>query len=222
MKILTNNNHFKAIWIGHSFGGKVAISAALNHSHHVTGLIPIEIGIYSSHMCIHVSQYMHHIIIAPVDYKSKTATQIQIIKTLQEVQELKFDNLSHLKGYIYRNQPKLTSFDVDYLTSSFYKNKTGEYITNLNLSTLLSEMDPIIYFEEQHSNLHYHGPTIFLGGSQSNYIKSEKHAPIMESFFGSNYTIKYMPGNHMIFDEDYTQFMDHLFLPSLQEIDELQ
>lgn len=136
-----------------------------------------------------------------------------------EVNKIGFSNKEKMMEFVITKLGKLTLFDIEYLLSSFKRNNNGIYKTNMNLDYILSELDDIIHFNDDHSGLMYNVNTIFIAGSQSNYIKKDKYINEIEHFFGKNYQIKYMNANHMLFEEDYDMFMNEYFVPSLNEID---
>ena len=139
--------------VGHSMGGKAAMVLALTAPEKVDRLIVADI--------------------APVGY---THTQIQYIEAMRAVDltliETRGDADRQLRATVPEDGIRaflLQSLDV------------RERRWRLNLDVLASEMDRIIGFPEEIDG-RYEGPTLFLSGANSDYVRPEHRARIKSLF----------------------------------------
>lgn len=138
--------------LGHSMGGKAAMTLALTRAEMVNRLIVADI--------------------APVSY---THTQIQYINAMKAVDLHGIERRSDAKDLLAPNvdDPELISF---FLQSLDVKNK--QWI--LNLDTLAAEMEHILSFPDISGA--YEGDTLFLTGATSDYVKPEYRPKIKDLF----------------------------------------
>lgn len=138
--------------LGHSMGGKAAMTLALTSPEHVNRLIVADI--------------------APVSY---THTQIRYIEAMKAVDLSRIERRSDAKALLapHLDDPELVSF---FLQSLDVKNRKW----TLNLDTLAAEMAHILGFPEMSGS--YEGDTLFLSGAKSDYVTREHRPIIKALF----------------------------------------
>lgn len=137
----------KAVIIGHSMGGKVAMNFALDHEDMVEKLIVVDI--------------------APIQYKgnheeildSLSALPIQQIESREEAQ------------FFLRNRIKEES-TIQFILKNLTRNTDGRYIWKMNLPVIQAHYQEILSHQPTHSK--YEGPTLFIKGANSGYIETDK------------------------------------------------
>ena len=154
LSLMTHLHIDKAIFLGHSMGGKIAMQLALSHPDKVSKLIVADI--------------------APVSYP---AHHQHIINGLQS---LDFNEITTRKAadqalsqYVENQgvrQFLLRNIAVDKQGLSFKCNLEG--IAN-NYAEIMKAFDP---------QLHYDGPTLFIKGGDSDYITSQHREIIVQHF----------------------------------------
>lgn len=161
--------------LGHSMGGKAAMVLALAHSEQVHRLIVADI--------------------APVAY---THTQIQFIQAMRAVDlsnvHKRSDAEDQLKTLI--DDPSLTSF---FTQSLDIKEKKWR----LNLDVLADQMPHILSFPEVDGT--YNGPTLFLSGANSDYVKREDR-PRIKALFPQAGFLKIPGAGHWLHAEKPREF----------------
>lgn len=138
--------------LGHSMGGKAAMTLALTRPELVNRLIVADI--------------------APVTY---THTQAHYIEAMKAVDLSAIERRSDAKDLLapHVDDPDLVSF---FLQSLDVKNK--EWL--LNLDTLAAEMDHIMSFPDLSGS--YEGETLFLTGAESDYVTPDHRTAIKDLF----------------------------------------
>ncbi len=138
--------------LGHSMGGKAAMVLALTRPELVNRLIVADI--------------------APVAY---THSQIEYIDAMKAVDLSRVEKRSDVAEQLasVMNDPSLISFfsqSVDIKTKRWH----------LNLDVLAKEMPKILSFPDLTG--HYGGPTLFLSGANSDYVKRDDRGTIKALF----------------------------------------
>ena len=138
--------------VGHSMGGKAAMTLALQHPEKVASLLVADI--------------------APVTY---THSQIQFIEAMRAVDLSQVEKRSDAVAQLARHVPDkaLQSF---FTQSLDLQNKRWK----LNLDTLADAMPQILGFPDVDGT--YTGPTLFLSGGQSDYVLPEHRPRIRTLF----------------------------------------
>ena len=138
--------------LGHSMGGKAAMTLALTQPEHLNRLVVADI--------------------APVSY---THTQIQYINAMKSVDLTQVERRSDAKDLLapHVDDPELVSF---FLQSLDVRNQRWV----LNLDTLAAEMDHILSFPDLSGS--FEGETLFLTGSTSDYVRAEHRPRIKSLF----------------------------------------
>ena len=142
----------KADVIGHSMGGKSAMTLALTHAQAVNKLIVADI--------------------APVAY---THTQIQFIEAMRAVDMNKVERRSDAEA-------QLAELGVEKALQSFFTQSLDltEKRWRLNLDGLADQMPNIMGFPDL--NTSWAGPTLFLSGAASDYVLPEHRERIKALF----------------------------------------
>ena len=163
--------------LGHSMGGKAAMTLALTRPDLVNRLIVADI--------------------APVAY---THSQLQYIHAMRAVDlsrvEKRSDALSQLEE-VGVEDPTLRSF---FTQSLDLKSKRWR----LNLETLEAEMSKIMGFPDIEGS--YGGKTLFLSGANSDYMLSE-HRPRIKQLFPKAGFVKISGAGHWLHAEKPAEFL---------------
>ncbi len=146
----------KAVVLGHSMGGKAAMTLALSRPELLAGLIVADI--------------------APVPHEH---SHLGYIKAMQAVDLARVARRSDadpmLAGVI--PEPMLRSFRLQNLVI-----EDGRASWRLNLAALEANMAPLLDFPTDLPEAAYEGPTYFLHGSASPYVPPETHPRIRALF----------------------------------------
>lgn len=154
--LMDTNGVNKAVLLGHSLGGKVAMTFALERPGRTQALIPVDI--------------------SPVAYGHRLEGLIQAL------QDLPLNTLAsrreaddHLKSRI--GDPVLRGFLLQNLIM-----RNGQFHWRLHLTGIQSNMDDLLGFPEFPTQVRYLGPACFIRGGESHYLRSE-HIPLIKARF---------------------------------------
>lgn len=161
--------------LGHSMGGKAAMTLALTHPQRVNRLIVADI--------------------APVTYEHSQIRYVDALKAadLSGITK-RSDAAERLEGLI--DDPALIPFFLQSLD-------VAERRWRLNLETLGAAMPQIMGFPRFEDP--YEGPTLFLTGGQSDYVKSEHRAEINRLFPAARF-VKLPGAGHWLHAEQPRDF----------------
>ena len=133
--------------MGHSMGGKASIWLALEHPERLKKLIVVDI--------------------APVNYPPRHQAIIQAMLTMP---------LASFKSRKEADQwlaPTIKQpFERAFLLKNLKWDENGKFTWQCNLSEIARHYLSITAFHE--TDLRYHGPTLFIGGGQSDYLQPER------------------------------------------------
>lgn len=163
--------------LGHSMGGKAAMTLALTRPELVNRLIVADI--------------------APVSY---THSQIQYVHAMQSVDLCQVTTRSDAHAQLDAagvSDPALRAFFLQSLDVKARK-------WRLNLETLAKEMPKIMSFPEIEG--HYLGKTLFLSGANSDYVRTE-HRPEIKALFPEASFIKISNAGHWLHAEQPEAFI---------------
>ncbi|AUQ98625.1 alpha/beta fold hydrolase [Phaeobacter inhibens] len=143
--------------IGHSMGGKAAMTLALNHPQALRRLLVADI--------------------APVAYQH---SQIQYIHAMRQVDLAKVERRSDAEA-------QLADLGVEKALQSFFTQSLDlpKKRWRLNLDTLEHDMPHIMGFPE--TDAQWDGSTLFLSGAASDYVLPEHRPPIKARFSQSHF-----------------------------------
>lgn len=166
--------------VGHSMGGKVAMDIALHYPELVQSLVVVDI--------------------APITYKghhegvfeAMFAINPETIKNRKEAEEI------------------LAQFPIDWSTQQFVlKNlnlnkDTLKYEWRMNLPIIYKAYDEILAFKE--TDAVYDGPTLFMRGEKSNYIKLEEFDSF-KKYFPNAQLVDIANAGHWVHAENAKDFV---------------
>lgn len=154
-QFLDQQNLDNATFIGHSMGGKVAMLYACNNPDRVSGLIILDIGIGRV-----VGQH------GP------------ILQVLRELYPQEYRNRSELKLELgkYISSPSI----IQFLLKNIMRRVDGSFAWKFNHEALLDHYDDLTSALEIHDA--YMGPSLFLRGEKSNYLREELSPEMLQYF----------------------------------------
>lgn len=143
------------ILIGHSMGGKTAMMAACQYEELVKKLIVVDI--------------------APKYYPPHHQTILEGLTALEEAQlDSRGEAEELLDNYIQEKGVKL------FLLKNLYRKAKDQYALKLNLKALKDNIENI--GAGLPAEFTYNGPSLFINGEKSDYIKDEDHDAIKRQF----------------------------------------
>ena len=142
--------------VGHSMGGKTAMQLALLHPERVRRLTVVDI--------------------APAPSESDSA---QLIALMQRLPLSEMQRRSELDRALAEHvpEPGVRAFIAQNAVS-----RDGRLAWRVNLPTIARDMQDLLDFPVPADNARYPGPTLFVGGEHSDYIRSEHHDAIHSLF----------------------------------------
>ena len=142
-KFMENHWVFEAFVIGHSMGGKVAMQLALNHPDLVTKLIVVDI--------------------APKKYNDKQDKLLEIMLKIEP------GSYSERKALLSEFEKEIGDETVSRLLSKNLKrNREGTYSWKMNVSSIYKNYQYLLNAPQ--GDHKYESPSLFVKGSNSNYI----------------------------------------------------
>jgi esterase len=167
--------------IGHSMGGKVAMRLALAHGEQVDRLVVVDI--------------------APVAYRRGFHAYVEAMRTLDLSQISRRSEADALLAEPI-DDPRVRGFLLQNLVSG----KDG-LAWRVPLQALADNMPAIMGFPEPGGIERYDGPTLFVTGGRSDYVRPEHHAEILRLF--PNAQIIAIPdAGHWVHAEAPQQFLE--------------
>ncbi|MQQ09949.1 alpha/beta fold hydrolase [Epibacterium sp. SM1979] len=162
--------------LGHSMGGKAAMTLALQHPELVRRLLVADI--------------------APVAYSH---SQIQFITAMRTVDLATLERRSDAEA-------QLSAAGVDPALQSFFTQSLDipNKRWRLNLDTLEAEMPKVLSFPDAVSG-QWSGPALFLSGANSDYVQPE-HRPRIKSLFPNAKFAKIPGAGHWLHAEKPREF----------------
>jgi esterase len=135
----------EAYILGHSMGGKVAMTFALAHSERVSKLVVVDIApVIYQHEFNDILSALHSIPLETVTSR----------KEADAILAEKIDVLS-LRQFLLQNLVPV---------------KTGGFEWRVNLKSIEHNMNNIMGFPDAHASKSYHVPSLFIGGGGSTYL----------------------------------------------------
>ncbi len=166
--------------LGHSMGGKVAMTLALTHPEQVERLIVGDI--------------------APVRY---THTLAPYIKAMRAVVLSQAENRKAVERALEPSipDPRIRAFLLQNLEGS-----PGTYRWRANLAVLGAAMEDILGFPSFPASARYDGPSLFLTGAESEHVLPEHHAAIF-SLFPAARLVEIKQAGHWLHADQPTAFV---------------
>ena len=171
------------IIIGHSMGGKVAMTAVLNNRQRFAALVAVDI--------------------APVSYGNNFKTVIDAMSTLP-LQSIK--NRADAKTYLCKTigEPRV----VEFILQNLVRTEDG-FAWRINLQTINAGMAAINRFPDSLSGISNQLPCLFLGGAGSGYLASVHKSAMVEYFPAAR--IKMLEGaGHWVHAEKPDEFLKQI------------
>ncbi|NXT44278.1 ABHDB protein, partial [Pelecanoides urinatrix] len=182
----------KCILLGHSMGGKTAMTLALQRPDLVERLISVDISPVSTTPVSEFSAYISAMKAVKIpDGLSRSAARQLADDQLRPVVQL----------------PQLRQFLLTNLVEV-----EGRYIWRVNLEAISHHLADIMNFPVFHKP--YPGPALFLGGSNSPYISSKDYPEIQRLFPKAD--VQYIEGaGHIVHQDKFEEFITAVlnFLP---------
>ena len=121
----------KAIWLGHSYGGKIAYLGGLMYPQFIESVIALDV--------------------SPISYESRNDLYIRLLKTFQKVPNLEFKFRKDIESYIIEQVPEITQFEATFLTSTLqpvsFKQDNLKWIWKMNVDAMLDQLENITSFD---------------------------------------------------------------------------
>lgn len=155
--LVSSLNHESINLLGHSMGGKTAIVMALHYPALFNKLIIVDI--------------------APVRYYPQSDDLIAYMQALPVARLTSRGEANELLGKDI-DDPVLRLF----LLQNLVKDKQAGFKWRINLKALRNNYETIRDFPQEMRHLKYHGPSLFIAGSESDYVQPEHHAAITGMF----------------------------------------
>jgi len=168
------------ILVGHSMGGKAAMTAALQNPDRFSALIIVDI--------------------APVNYEHSFKTLVDAMNSL-DLSLLKNRNDAETALKKVSNEAAVIQFVLQNLIRS-----EGIFSWRINLKQISTSLESIIQFPESLKNSSCRLPTLFLGGSESDYLRSIHNSKIFEYFPAAEITMIEGAG-HWLHAEKPSEFL---------------
>ena len=161
----------RAVWIGHSYGAKIGMYAALNYPDYVSSLIALDI--------------------APVSYESKISQFSATLNLFKTMESIKWKNRNDVEQFVSNKMPSLSIEEIQFLTKPFVPIDSGfddqdidieqEWHWKTNIDAMLSEMNNIVAFPVD-ANAKYDGPSYLFRGELSKWADSLHESTIYQRF----------------------------------------
>lgn len=143
--------------LGHSLGGKVAMTLACRHPGRVARLIVVDI--------------------APKDYRSEAHRA-----EFAAMNELRLDTLTSRAEAERRFEARVPDWAMrKFLATNLERTADGRWRWQINLPALTAAL-PALEKNPLAVNEHYAGPALFVTGGKSRYVRPEDHATIRGHF----------------------------------------
>ena len=171
-----------AVFIGHSMGGKVAMTQALTQPHSVDALIVVDI--------------------APVHYAHRFTT---IFSALQQLDLLSLQNREHADSQLAQSidEPAIRAYLLQNLVR-----KNGHWQWRINLDSLHADMDAVMDFPD-YSGSQYAGSTLFLHGKRSNYVDQRGRQAAVRLFPNADF-VEVENAGHWVYAEQPEKFIQYV------------
>ena len=159
-----------AALIGHSLGGKVAMRLALDRSDLVARLVVVDV--------------------APVTY---THSLGQYVDAMRRVRLDRAERRSEVDGQLAHtiDEPRLRAFLLQNLVR-----ESGGYRWRIDLEAIAHNLPRLMAFPGDHGPS-YDGPTLFIAGGRSHYLR-DAHRPTIEGLFPNAELVTIAEAGHRV------------------------
>lgn len=203
LNLMDEMGHEKVSLLGHSMGGKVSMCTALTHADRVDSLIVVDVSPISSPRL-----------------KSKTLPDYlqQMLKIQCKLLDLRIEDTTLSTARLIAND-LLKEVEKDPHIRQFLAtnliDKDGRFKWRVNLDSIINNYLSLCKFPE--FDTQYKGPTLFVGGSKSDYIKPTC-LPGIERLFPSSEVQYIQDAGHWVhadkpsdFIKTVQQFYNHIY-----------
>jgi esterase len=152
-----------AILMGHSMGGKVAMSVALTHPEQFSALVIVDI--------------------APFDYEHSFH---DLVSAMLNMDLNKLKNRADAEKELKKVTSDLNT--IQFILQNLVR-EDGNLKWRINLATISSNLTTLSQFPAQLKTKACRIPSLFLGGSESHYVKSTHNAAIYQHFPAAEITM---------------------------------
>lgn len=171
------------ILIGHSMGGKVAMTLALNYPDYISSLIIVDIA------PVHYNQNFKHLI------EAMTSIDLSTLQNRNDA-EAQLNKVTQETGVV--------QFVLQNLVL-----KDNKFSWRINLQQISVSLTSISQFPARFKTSECRLPTLFLGGSESSYIRSIHNQKIFEHFPSAE-IIMLDGAGHWLHAEKPEEFLNHV------------
>jgi pimeloyl-ACP methyl ester carboxylesterase len=172
-----------AVVLGHSMGGKVAMTLALTRPERVSALAVVDI--------------------APAIYRGTLEVYAQAMMSLDLAQ---VSRRGEVDAMLAESVPEagIRAFLLQNLERA-----DGGFVWRLNLPALLSAVEQLGGFPASLGGATYHAPTCFIAGGLSDYLRPE-HAPLVDALFPNAEIRRIAGAGHWVHAEQPQAFLETL------------
>ncbi|XP_019888906.1 protein ABHD11 [Ooceraea biroi] len=191
IQLLTDLGFKKAILVGHSMGGSAMMMTALTFPDHVEKLAVVDM--------------------SPVRASPNLSQMVMVFKAMRSVMVDGSPTLSKARKVVDHQLAKyIKSIALrQFLTTNLVEADSGRYKWRVNLSVLEQAFATQIATFPNVGARTYPGPTSFIGGADSDYIRVEDHGAIKKLFPSAEF--RYISGaNHWVHADKPAEFVDLL------------
>lgn len=173
--------------IGHSLGGRTMMFFALKYPHLVNSLVVVDISpVRTSPAILEMSQLFNAMLTV------KLEDNIPLSKARKDVDT----QLSKIIPDIYVRQ---------FLLTNLVEIEGGTYKWRVNLESLMNNFPEIVNFKPPQAS--YKGPVLFIGGSNSTFLRPDDHDEILKLFPQAEFN--YVEGaGHWVHSEKPIEFLN--------------
>lgn len=180
----------KAVVMGHSMGGKTAMTLALTHPESVESLIVVDMSPTKVTLDEDIPRYL----------ATKRAMDLNLVKDKRDAERMLMDVVPN-------------SFLRSFFLTNLVKTKNG-FKWRINLEALENNLSEVSSFPTDFPNQQFNGRALFIGGARSDYIRVEEFPAIHRLFPRAD--IKFIPDSGhwphaekpMEFAQIVTQYLD--------------
>ncbi len=159
VNVLDRNQVEQATLLGHSVGGKTAMTLALLHPHRVSRLAVVDI--------------------APVQYYHSHTETVEAMQTVDLTQVESREDVNRSL------QEKIAEVGIRRFLLKNLKPSPDGFRWKVNLESIGQDMSELTRFPN-FNEASFSKPTVFIGGSKSNYILRQHYREIFRWFPGAN------------------------------------
>lgn len=158
----------KAIWMGHSYGAKIAYFAALQHPSSCSGVIALDM--------------------APISCEAKLSQFTAIMKSFQKLEAKTWRNRREIEQFVANKIPILTEMEIKFLTKCFVpkdskmdRMQEREWRWKHNVDAMIHEMKNIVDFPVD-DDAQYFGPAFLFRAQNSKWADETTENEIYRRF----------------------------------------